>query len=43
MTGIQWLASAMLSAKAKLEISTDNLANASTDGFRRHVATTSAK
>jgi flagellar basal-body rod protein FlgF len=41
-TGIQWMASAMLSAKAKLEIATDNLANASSDGFHKHVAATFA-
>jgi flagellar basal-body rod protein FlgG len=42
LTGIQWMASAMLSAKAKLEIATDNLANASSDGFHKHLATTFA-
>ncbi len=42
LTGIQWMASAMLSAKAKLEIATDNLANASTDGFHKHLARTVA-
>jgi flagellar basal-body rod protein FlgF len=42
LTGIQWMASAMLSAKAKLEIATDNLANASSDGFRKHLAATFA-
>jgi|ERR1035438_7207728 hypothetical protein len=36
LTGILWMASAMLSAKAKLEIATDNLANASSDGFHKH-------
>jgi flagellar basal-body rod protein FlgF len=42
LTGIQWMASAMLSAKAKLEIATDNLANASSDGFHKHLAATFA-
>ncbi|MDB5028074.1 MAG: hypothetical protein JWO66_1763, partial [Candidatus Eremiobacteraeota bacterium] len=34
------MASAMRAARAQLEIATHNLANASTDGFRRAVATT---
>ena len=42
LNGIQWMASAMLSAKAKLEIATDNLANASSDGFHKHLAATFA-
>ncbi len=42
LTGMQWMASAMLSAKAKLEIAADNLANASSDGFHKQLAKTVA-
>lgn len=42
LTGIQWLASAMLAAKTRLEISTNNLANASSDGFSKQLASTVA-
>ncbi|MFZ0681548.1 MAG: flagellar basal body rod C-terminal domain-containing protein [Candidatus Cybelea sp.] len=35
MDGIAWAASAMVAARARLEIATENLANVSTDGFRR--------
>ena len=38
MDGIGWAASAMISSRARLDIATDNLANASSDGFRKHVA-----
>lgn len=38
MDGIGWTASAMRAARARLEISAQNLANASTDGFRKSVA-----
>ncbi|MBV8725793.1 MAG: flagellar hook-basal body complex protein [Candidatus Eremiobacteraeota bacterium] len=38
MDGIAWAASAMVAARTRLEIATDNLANCSTDGFRRVVA-----
>jgi flagellar basal-body rod protein FlgF len=38
MDGISWTASAMRAARARLEISAQNLANASTDGFRRSIA-----
>lgn len=34
MDGIDWAASAMVAARARLEIAADNLANVSTDGFR---------
>ncbi len=37
MNGIHWMASAMLAAKAKLEVAADNLANASSDGFHKKV------
>ena len=40
MDGQLWMASAMRAARAQLEIATHNLANASTDGFRKAVATT---
>jgi flagellar basal-body rod protein FlgF len=40
MDGQHWMASAMRAARAQLDIATHNLANASTDGFRRAVATT---
>lgn len=38
MDGIGWAASAMVAARSRLEIATDNLANASSDGFRKHTA-----
>lgn len=38
MDGIDWAASAMTAARSRLEISASNLANVSTDGFRRAVA-----
>jgi flagellar basal body rod protein FlgG len=38
MDGIAWAASAMVAARTRLEIATENLANASTDGFRRSAA-----
>ncbi|MBV9149090.1 MAG: hypothetical protein JO024_04455 [Candidatus Eremiobacteraeota bacterium] len=38
MDGIAWAASAMSAAQSRLEIAADNLANASSDGFRRRVA-----
>ncbi|MDP9025306.1 MAG: flagellar basal body protein [Candidatus Eremiobacteraeota bacterium] len=38
MDGIGWAAGAMISARSRLEIATGNLANASTDGFRKHLA-----
>jgi flagellar basal body rod protein FlgG len=38
MDGIAWAASAMVAARRRLEIATENLANVSTDGFRRCVA-----
>ena len=38
MDGIRWAASAMIAARSRLEIATGNLANSSTDGFRKHVA-----
>jgi flagellar basal-body rod protein FlgF len=37
MNGIHWMASAMQSAKVKLDVAADNLANASTDAFHRRV------
>jgi flagellar basal-body rod protein FlgG len=40
MDGQHWMASAMRAARAQLDIATHNLANASTDGFRRTTATT---
>lgn len=42
-TGIGWMASAMLAAKAKLEVAADNLANASSDGFHKRLAHTTAR
>ncbi|MBD5656505.1 MAG: hypothetical protein IAI50_15185 [Candidatus Eremiobacteraeota bacterium] len=39
-SGIHWMASAMLAAKAKLEVAADNLANASSDGFHKRLAKT---
>lgn len=38
MDGLEWTASAMQTARARLEIAARNLANASTDGFRKTVA-----
>lgn len=38
MDGISWAASAMVAARTRLEIATQNLANVSTDGFRRVAA-----
>jgi flagellar basal-body rod protein FlgF len=36
--GTAWAASAMVAARTRLEIATENLANVSTDGFRRELA-----
>jgi len=38
MDGIGWTASAMRTARARLEIAAQNLANASSDGFRKTIA-----
>jgi flagellar basal body rod protein FlgG len=38
MDGIAWAGSAMVAARARLEIATQNLANVSTDGFARIAA-----
>jgi flagellar basal body rod protein FlgG len=38
MDGIAWAASAMIAARTRLEIATENLANVSTDGFCRSAA-----
>ena len=38
MDGIAWASSAMSAAQARLEIAADNLANASSNGFRRRAA-----
>ena len=38
MDGIGWAASAMVAAHSRLDIATGNLANASSDGFRKRVA-----
>ncbi len=38
MDGIDWAAAAMLAARTRLDVATDNLANVSTDGFRRVLA-----
>ena len=38
MDGITWAASAMVAARARLDIATHNLANTSSDGFRRTAA-----
>jgi flagellar basal body rod protein FlgG len=38
MDGIAWAGSAMVAARARLEIATQNLANVSTDGFARITA-----
>ncbi len=38
MDGIEWAFSAMAAARTRLEIATSNLANVSTDGFRKALA-----
>ena len=38
MDGIAWASSAMVAARARLDIATGNLANVSTDGFQKAVA-----
>ena len=38
MDGIALMATAMRAAQARLDVSAANLANVSTDGFRKHVA-----
>ena len=38
MDGAHWMAGALQAARAQLEIATQNLANVSTDGFRKAVA-----
>lgn len=38
MDGIAWVASAMKAARERLDVATQNVANASTDGYRRLVA-----
>jgi flagellar basal body rod protein FlgG len=38
MDGIAWAGSAMVAARTRLEVATENLANVSTDGFRRITA-----
>ena len=38
MDGIAWASSAMIAARSRLEIATDNLANVSTDGFHAELA-----
>lgn len=38
MDGIAWATSAMLAARTRLEIATENLANVSSEGFRRILA-----
>jgi flagellar basal body rod protein FlgG len=38
MDGIAWAGSAMVAARTRLEVATENLANVSTDGFRRVAA-----
>jgi flagellar basal body rod protein FlgG len=40
MDGMHWMASAMRAARAQLDIATHNLANASSDGFRRTAGST---
>ncbi len=37
MEGVAWCANAMKAAQARLDVAADNLANAQTNGFRRHV------
>ncbi|MFN2459948.1 MAG: flagellar basal body rod C-terminal domain-containing protein [Candidatus Velthaea sp.] len=39
MDGMQWMASAMHAARSRLEVATHNLANVSSDGYRRFSAT----
>jgi flagellar basal-body rod protein FlgF len=41
MDGMQWMASAMHAARAQLETATHNLANVSSDGYRRAVSSVS--
>lgn len=38
MDGIAWAGSAMVAARVRLDVATDNLANVSTDGFRKIAA-----
>jgi flagellar basal body rod protein FlgG len=38
MDGIAWAGSAMVAARTRLEVATENLANVSTDGFHRIAA-----
>src|SRR5579884_3275043 len=38
MDGMEWMGSAMRAARAQLDVATHNLANASTDGYRRTAA-----
>ncbi|HEY6235139.1 MAG TPA: flagellar basal body protein, partial [Candidatus Elarobacter sp.] len=38
MDGLDWTASALRAARAQLDIATHNLANASTDGYRKSAA-----
>jgi flagellar basal-body rod protein FlgF len=38
MDGIAWAASAMVAARSRLQIASENLANVSSDGFRRTLA-----
>jgi flagellar basal-body rod protein FlgF len=38
MDGIAWAASAMVAARSRLQIASENLANVSSDGFRRTIA-----
>ena len=38
MDGMAWATSAMVAARTRLEIATENLANVSTEGFRRIAA-----
>src|SRR5579872_1651185 len=38
MDGIAWASSAMVAARTRLDIATENLANVSSDGFRRCLA-----
>ncbi len=39
MDGMQWMASAMRAARSQLDVATHNLANVSSDGYRRFTAT----
>ena len=41
MDGIELMASAMQAAQGRLDVSADNLANVSSDGFERHLSRTS--